>query len=285
MIKDILKGGLRRFRQFRARHAVPALQAHHDPKIKAIGDALDEALYNKFSQSELELVKSIEKRRSILRASGKDIMVIDYGAGSPGTRRTEEEMHNGVEVKSTVANVCRASKPKFWGLFLFKLIRKFAPSSCVELGTCVGISASYQAVALNINGKGKLVTLEGSPETAKLAEETLKGLRLQNASVVVGPFHRTLRDTLESSQPIDFFFNDGHHDYHAVWKYFREALPYLSKDAIVILDDISWSKGMRRAWEEIVNHERVYAAIDLRQIGIILLADKPASKVSFRIPL
>ena len=179
----------------------------------------------------------------------------------------------------------QASKPTFWAIFLFKLIRKLEPSSCVELGSCVGISASYQATALSINGKGSLITLEGSTEIAKIAKDTLESLNLQNTSVVTGPFHETLKGVLESSKPIDFFFNDGHPDHDAVIQYFNEALPNLSDEAVFVVDDISWSPGMRKAWTEIEDDKRVTASIDLKTIGIALIGNKSAIKEKFRFPL
>jgi hypothetical protein len=66
-------------------------------------------------------------------------------------------MNRGKVVTRTVGEVSKgASKPYFWSLLLFKLIRKFRPSICLELGTCLGISASFQAAALKLNGIGKI---------------------------------------------------------------------------------------------------------------------------------
>lgn len=289
MIKRMLKKGFRLaihlFRRYKARTALTQLTSHEYPKLKAIGHALHESLTNTMSAEEQELIHLIEERRSFLLRSDKEIAVIDYGAGSPNSNRTKENMEKGVQSTALVASICRGSKPAFWATILFKLIRKLEVSSCVELGACVGISASYQAAALSINRKGYLVTLEGSPEIAKIAEETLEGLNLRNASVVIGPFHETLKGVLESSKPIDFFFNDGHHDHDAVIQYFNEAMPYLSNEAVMVFDDISWSPGMRKAWTEIEDDERVTVSIDLDAIGIALVGSNLATKEKFRIPL
>jgi predicted O-methyltransferase YrrM len=194
-------------------------------------------------------------------------------------------MDEGVRSTVQVADIATASKPAFWALVLFKIIRKLSPRSCVELGSCVGISAAYQASALRLNGQGTLVTLEGSPEIAAIARETLEGFDLGNASVVTGPFHRTLREVLERAGAVDFFFNDGHHDHDAVMRYFNEAMPHLADGAVMVFDDISWSAGMRRAWAEIEDDDRVAASIDLHTVGMALLRKDAAAKVKFRIPL
>jgi predicted O-methyltransferase YrrM len=281
----LLKLLIQRFRIYKAKSALTRLTSHDSPKLKAIGDALYESLTHTLSAEEQELINLIEQRRSFLLSSDKEITVVDYGAGSPNSNRTREEMKSGVQSTALVADICKASKPVFWAIFLFKLIRKLEPLSCVELGSCVGISASYQASALKMNERGNLLTLEGSPEFSKIANETLESLNLQNASVVTGPFHETLKGVLESSRPIDFFFNDGHHDHDAVLLYFEEALPNLSNEAVIVIDDISWSPGMRKAWIEIEDDDRVTASIDLRTIGIALVGNNLAAKEKFRIPL
>lgn len=194
-------------------------------------------------------------------------------------------MNSGVHSTALVSRITAVSKPPFWATVLFKLVRKLEPVSCVELGSCVGISASYQASALKINGKGLIVTLEGSDEIANLAKETFVSLGIENASVVTGPFHKTLDGVLEASRPIDFFFNDGHHDHDAVLNYFNQAMPYLSDAAVIVFDDISWSPGMRKAWTEIENDERVAASIDLGPIGIALVDKSMNTKERYMIPL
>lgn len=289
MIKGTLKKALsfpvHLVRRHKAKIESGRLAAYGSPRLKAVGDALHETLANIMSAAEHELITMIEQRRSFLLNSDKEIAVIDYGAGKPNSNRTKEEMKRGVPSTALVADICKDSKTSFWAFFLFKLIRKLEPLSCVELGSCVGISASYQAAALSINGKGRLTTLEGSPEISKIAKETLESLNLENTSVVTGPFHETLKDALELSKPVDFFFNDGHHDHDAVIQYFNEALPKLSDEAVIVFDDISWTPGMRRAWAEIENDKRVTASIDLQAIGIALIGKNAANKHKFKIPL
>lgn len=283
--KDRLMLPIQFLRRHNAKKALINLTSHSDLKLKAIGIALQETLAHRLSTEEQEKISLIEKRRSFLLKSDKHIAVVDYGAGSPNSKRTLEEMEQGAKLTAPVTDIAAASKPTFWATVLFKIIRKLEPLSCVELGTCVGISASYQASALNINGKGAIITLEGSPEIANIAKETFENLGLKNASVVTGPFHQTLNDVMETSKPVDFFFNDGQHDHDAVILYFNAAMPYLSDSAIIVFDDISWSTGMRKAWNEIENDERVSASIDLRVIGIALVKKNMETKVKITIPL
>lgn len=255
----------------KALRSIKQISFHDNKVVRAVGESLLESFTWRIPKYEKEAISLIEGRRLNLLKSNEKISVIDYGAGSPNANKTEEEMRMGIQSTALVSNICEASKSRFWATFLFRLIRKLKPSSCVELGTCVGISASYQAAALSLNEKGELVSIEGSPYIADIARDTFDILNLKNVSVVTGPFDQTLRNVLETVKPIDFFFNDGHHDHDAVIKNFNSSIPYLSDESIVILDDISWSPGMRKAWLEIENHDLVTISIDLRKIGIVLI--------------
>ena len=274
------------YRTSNAKRVAARLASSHNPKLKAIGEALGEALAVSLSPEEKQLVDRIEQRRALLLRSEQTIEAIDYGAGNADSRRTREEMNKGVRSTALVGKVSQWSKPAFWALVLFKLVRKLEPKSSVELGTCVGISAAYMSAALQLNGKGRLLSLEGSPAIADIARETLRDMKLENCSVITGPFYETLKASMESAKPIDFFFNDGHHDHDAVIQYFSESLPNLADQAVIVFDDISWNPGMRKAWVEIESHPQVSATIDLETIGIALVSSRPATKKEkYRMPL
>ncbi len=254
-----------------------------DSTLKAIGRAVLETRDRVLTEDEQIMLDAVEARRERLLANDAEINVIDYGAGPQGSVRTRQEMDTGVKGKARINQICKASKKPEWALLLFKLVQKLRPTSCLELGSCVGVSAAYQSCALNLNGHGQLVSLEGSPEVADLARETIAEVGGHRASVMTGPFHQTLTPTLRSAAPVDFFFNDGHHDHDAVLRYFEEALPHLDERAVVVFDDISWSPGMQAAWTTLRQHERVAASLDLGNVGLVLLAPrKSGSPCHFR---
>ena len=273
-------------RRRRARRQPDPLAASSHPAVRAVGRALAETLRDEFATGERAVIAGIERRRAALSRSDRSIAVVDFGAGTGADRRTRAEMERGVASTAVVSAVSRGSKPAFWAGFLFRVVRALRPASCVELGTCVGVSAAYQAAALGFNGRGTLRTLEGSPEIAAVARETLAGLggaAAGRARVVVGPFHETLAGVLASAAPVDFLFNDGHHDENAVLRYFEAALPHLAPGAVVVFDDVDWSPGMRRAWAAVVADPRVAATVDLDTVGIAVLGAGP--REAFRIPL
>lgn len=285
LVKSVLLWPVRARRRRRARTALPRLAAGPGA-LRAVALAIGEALDGVASPEERALMGRIEKRRDQLLRSRETIEVIDYGAGSdPRVKRTAEQMRAGIVTSAAVRRIALASKGARSAFLLFKLIRHLEPRSCVELGSCVGISASYQAAALALNGRGVIRTLEGAPSIAAIARETLARMSFSHASVVEGPFDETLKSALQAGAPVDFFFNDGHHSGDAMLRYFRESLAYLAPEAVLLFDDINWSGDTRTAWAEIASHERVSASIDLGEMGLLILSDAPATRREIRIPI
>ncbi len=262
------------------------MSAHPNPSIAALGAAVRDGVAGRFAPIEGAWIKHIEHRRDELLNNHNEIQYTDYGAGSTSPRNIVSQPDENSTTTLTVSKMCEASRPPFWGGILFRLIREFRPVTCIELGTCLGISGSYQAAALRMNSTGSLRTLEGSAALASLAEETFELLGVENTTVVPGPFRETLVDVLKAAGPVDYMFNDGHHDRDAVLEYFEKSLPYLSNQAIMVFDDINWSPGMRDAWKTIKADPRVAETVDLRQLGIALIGDYGLDhKVNYHAPL
>ena len=87
------------------------------------------------------------------------------------------------------------------------------------------------------------------------------------------------------NKPIDYAFIDGHHDEKATIVYFESFVPSLSDKALIVFDDISWTKGMRQAWDRIIENENIKFSVDLRKIGICLIDSDMVKKRGFRIQL
>jgi predicted O-methyltransferase YrrM len=119
-----------------------------------------------------------------------------------------------------------------------------------------------------VNRNGHTITLEGAPALAELAQSHLRSLKLDNAQVITGRFSDTLQPTLKSVKTVDYAFVDGHHDEQATVAYYKQLLPHLVDGAVVIFDDISWSSGMRRAWQRLEGDESISLSINLRTVGI-----------------
>lgn len=281
-----MKGAFRSVvRKSKVRLNLRRLRRVRDPVASRLATSVVETIEHKIAPEERALIDRIESKRMALIDSDDDLTIIDFGTGEDPSRPAA--LHGtGVVSKRPVSQLAgRTSKPPFWALLLFKIIREFRPSTCIELGTCLGISAAYQASAQRLNQKGEIITLEGSESLASLAIQNLQELGLENTQVVVGRFIDTLDAVLEENKPIDYVFIDGHHDEKATVAYFEQILPYLAEESIMIFDDISWNLGMRRAWDYIEASDHVKLSLDLHTIGICALGHRLDGKQAFEIPL
>ena len=120
------------------------------------------------------------------------------------------------------------------------------------------------------NPKAKMISLEGSPEIAKLARENFK-LLSADINIIEGNFSETLQVALDKLQKIDLAFIDGHHAELPTLKYFEQILPYCNEDSVIIFDDIYWSDEMASAWEKIKLNSAVTLSVDLFYFGIVFL--------------
>jgi predicted O-methyltransferase YrrM len=271
MSQSIVNRIRRRIRkQWFAPRAISALCHHSDDDIRTMGEVLRDHRAGRVTAEEQQWFVQIEKLRAELQSSQECVEIPDFGAGSPDSGpRTSS---TAVMTTEVIADACRNySKSPAWAALLFHLTRRMRPEKCIELGTCLGISAAYQGAALQMNGTGILVTLEGAPSFASRAMQNLQSLGLNDrVRVVSGPFHDTLAGVLNEGS-VDYAYIDGHHDEEATVKYFDQFLPHLSHRATLVFDDIAWSAGMARAWDRIRRHPRVGASFGLQEIGICLM--------------
>ena len=231
-----------------------------------------------FTSAELGWIERIEHVRKAIERSKKIISVRDYGARSPGEVLPEEEMARGIVIQRVIGDICRiSSKSPSSCAVLFSLIRQLRPKSCLEMGTCTGISGAYIGAALALNGAGSLLTLEGDEAIANIARQNFAALSLGHVKVAVGPFHLTLQVALADASPVDFMFVDGHHEEHATLRYFEMTLNYLTGDSVVVFDDINWSAGMKRAWGAIASHPACTGQFSLADFGIALVKGQAKS--------
>ena len=230
----------------------------------------------------IEKIKNLKKN---MEASNANIQIIDYGAGISGSQYKQQKGASSEHVLNRiVGDVCKkASQPYLWSLLLFKIIREIKPQICLELGTCLGISASYQAAALKLNTSGKILTLEGAESLAAIASQNFSTLGLDNVNIVIGCFQDTLKSTLSKLGHIDFVFIDGHHNETATLQYFEQISHSLSKKAILVFDDISWSAEMKRAWNNIIMDKRIKISFDLHKLGICIVDEDIKDAEKFKL--
>lgn len=214
----------------------------------------------------------IERLRDKLARMSEIFDVTDFATGATAT----------VEVRELARSV---SKTPPWSDLLYHLVRRLRPQTCLELGSCIGLSASHQCAALAGNGGGRLVTLEGDPLLAGRARDNLEALGFEDFEIVVGRFEQTLAPTLRRIAPVDFLFDDGEQDGEAVVARFEQSLPSLRAGAVALLDDIAADEGRRQAWRRLAGHEAVALSIDFGPMGLLCIGPAEGGRQAFSMPL
>lgn len=213
--------------------------------------------------------EQVEPLRQQMRKNQASISIEDFGAGS--------RVHASTTRK--VATIAASSlKPKKYGQLLFRMVAHFQPKTILELGTSLGVTTAYMALA---NPAAKIWSMEGSNAIADLAEANFKSLGIDNVQLVRGNFDLTLQPFLDTVEQLDFVFVDGNHRYEPTIHYFQLLKPKMREHSILIFDDIHWSKEMEAAWEAIKKDPSVSLSIDLFFIGIVFFRKEQLVKQDF----
>ena len=269
-------------KKLKRRRVLKKLERIDVDTLKSVAFALRDVINLNITKEEKFWIEKIEKLRRKLNTLTMQIIIEDYGAGAPDINLTEDDIHKGRILKKTIGEAVKGSVSYIKGLTLFKLARELKPSICLELGTALGISSSYIAAALELNSIGNLITIEGAKSVAEIARENFKKLGLSRIYSEIGRFQDILELVINEDKPIDFVFIDGHHDEYATLNYFETIFPSLSDNAILVFDDIRWSKGMKRAWKTLIDDVRFKYTIDLFEIGICIISNSNNKKESFK---
>lgn len=160
------------------------------------------------------------------------------------------------------------AKPKRIAHIIYRMVKFYGYENSIELGTSLGFTSMCIAKALPANGH--LATIEGAPEIAAVAQQHFNALGVQNKiELLTGNFNELLPGVIQKCPTIDFAFVDGNHTYEATMSYFKQLLPKVNNNTVLVFDDIYWSKGMTKAWEEIKQHTDVTVTVDLFFIGLV----------------
>ncbi|HEX2617116.1 MAG TPA: class I SAM-dependent methyltransferase [Flavobacteriales bacterium] len=207
---------------------------------------------------------AIERLRDDLLDSDQTIRVNDLGAGS---RMLDMPVRNVSDIART------ALKPARQAQLLFRIARYFDPNTVLELGTSFGLSTLYLARGTE---NGRVITIEGCPQTHRIAQSHFEQLRQHNINAQLGSFKTRLPEILRKVDGLDLVFIDGHHLKEPTIEYFEMCLNKAHNDTVFILDDIHWSRGMEEAWDHLRVHPDVTVSVDLYDMGLLFLRQEQA---------
>jgi predicted O-methyltransferase YrrM len=228
--------------------------AGHGIHSPFVFEFIDQVLTDKHAYPEYVPIEELRER---LLKNNEQLTIRDHGAGSAIDKK---------DIRTVASIVKNAVKPAKFGQLFFRMVRKYGSTRILELGSSVGITTAYLASA---NPGGNVLSVEGSPNLAELAERHLQQLALLNAKVVVGSFDEVLPGILREIDGLDLVFIDGNHQQEATLRYFGMVLPKIHENSVLIIDDIHWSRGMENAWSILCKHPSVRCSLDLFFSGIL----------------
>jgi predicted O-methyltransferase YrrM len=234
-------------------HKIYAKTRHgiHSPFVYRL---VDKVIYDKSQKKVYDEVEDI--RKGLLRDE-RTITVLDLGAGSHVNNNREKKV-------SDIA--AHALKPPKLAQLLYRIAADLQPKNIIELGTCLGVTTVYLQKAAP---GAKIYTLEGSPETAGIAQDVFSKAGMEGIRLITGNFNDTLKGVITVLPQLDFVFVDGNHQKGATLMYFNWCLSRVHEGTILVFDDIYWSEGMKEAWAEIKAHPSVTVTVDLFWIGLV----------------
>lgn len=211
-------------------------------------------------------------RRHILQDHTK-INLTPMGAGSKVASKGS----------SSVAKVARSSlsSPSQQSL-LFRLVHTYQPTTILELGTSLGLSAIYQQLG---NPNAECISIEGRSEIYELAlqvVDTFKPLE-RKPLLILGTFDDLLPDALAKLGSLDYLFIDGDHRGEALLTYYQSCLPFLHEQSVVVIHDIYWSKDMQRGWQTLTKRPEISVAINLFHMGILFFRPDIKEKLDLKL--
>ncbi len=238
----------------------------HDVHSPFVFDLYNELILNIYPFSDFEKLNSI--RTSLLK-DNTVIDVTDYGVGSRKLKTNQRQV-------SQIAKLGISNKKQ--SEFFYRLVNKFKPNTIVELGTSLGLNTLYLAKAAP---KSIIYTIEGCNNISEYAQQVFKHNQQQNIKSLQGNFNTELPKLLQSLDTIDLLYVDGNHAYEPTLNYFQLALEKKNSNSIFIFDDINWSDGMQKAWQQIRSHSEVTLSLDFFYFGIIFFRKETLQKEHF----
>lgn len=200
--------------------------------------------------------------RKVHKALRKDRNLIP--AGTMGAQSAVDKSEN-----RTVGSFVRSSSVSHKnGALLYRITQWFKPETIVELGTGLGISTIYLAAG---SPQTQLHTIEGNHNRADFSSRVIKRSGLESVKVHRGAFEQKLEELIPDLRGRFVAFVDGNHYHEPTVRYIRSLVDLAGDEALIIMDDIYWSKEMQLAWKEVISWPEVKVSIDLFHMGILLL--------------
>lgn len=134
-----------------------------------------------------------------------------------------------------------------FAIYLYSIIKMQKPKHIVELGTGLGITMLWSALALEENGHGKIVTIDDGSEWERISSaleikehysqyinDLITQFDFKNISFLNHPI-----EVFDNSDPIDILFCDYAHSSFDICKLLSQYLPKMNEYSKIYIDSAS----------------------------------------------
>lgn len=218
-----------------------------------------------YKESEVGTYKKVNAYLEDLLNIDTKIEVLDFGVGS-------KQLPSNYRSVKDIAKRAGISRKR--SKLLIRLVHYLKAQEILEIGTSLGIGSASLAQG---NQKARIISLEGCPATAKIAQDQLAKFGFNQVTIEVGEFNKTLPQVL-GDKTFDLIYFDGNHQEKATIDYFNRCIHHVHNDTVFIFDDIYWSKGMSQAWKTVQNHQKVSVSIDTFRWGLLFFRKEQAKQ-------
>ncbi|MES2678589.1 MAG: class I SAM-dependent methyltransferase [Bacteroidota bacterium] len=250
------------------RHFFTAKRNGHGIHSPFAYELCEEVFYN---QNSFYDFGELKKTRRELWENKTKIEVTDFGAGSKKFKSSERRISD-----IAINGISTTLQSEIF----YKLINYLKLNCSVELGTSLGLNTLYFARA---NQLKPVVTIDGSKSLCDFAQALAEKHQVRNVQFINGKFDEVLPRLLETIPQPFFLYIDGNHTYEATIRYFNMVMQKKDNHSVIVFDDIYWSKGMTRAWEEIKKNTAVTLSIDAFYFGILFFRPEVKEKIDLKI--
>lgn len=200
---------------------------------------------------------AIEALRRVMLSSDGQLDMVDRGTGISGSKRICDIAKHSLQSPRGAQMLFRLA------VHLGREQREHGRDGLyiVELGTSLGITTAYLAAA---DSRNRVVTYEGCPAVAQIARRNWTQLGLRNITCIEGD----IDDTFDDARTIDMAYLDANHTYDATVRYWSRLAKQAHDRSVFIFDDIHYSRGMYRAWQDVCADTRVTSTMDLGKMGL-----------------
>ncbi len=146
---------------------------------------------------------------------------------------------------------------------LCRMIDYLQCKKVLELGTSVGINTAYLSMPDSVE---QVVSVDANSDLIAIA----KSVVAEGKSSKIQLINSDVDEYLDmQAGSFDLVYLDADHTYEATMRYVQKLVSRASQNGIIVLDDIHWSVGMERAWEDLRLQHKL--TIERFNLGIIFM--------------